>query len=655
MATQVSSSRPAQRTLGSEEYSLYSSLSEEELIQMAIEQSLADSDTDQMTGQHHQKQRPCSSVSAEAPAAPSRAVRPSHRPPEPSNRSRVLPAATAAQTPDPDSRTGVFRKRYDGSYFLSTKPEERDPIEEMIKSGDEGALNNLIKSGKRLCEASKDGWLPMHEAAFYGSLPCLKLLLKAYPTTIDQRTLQEETALYIAAVHGHLDCIQFLLQSGAEPDIVNKTRETPLYKACERKNSAAVQLLVDYRADVNHRCNQGWTALHEAVARNALDIIDILVKGGAKIEAKNCYGTTPLFVAAQSGQLEALRYIVKCGADINTQANDLATALFEASKNGHDDIVEFLLSQGADANKQNKDGFLPIHIAAKKRDNDDIISMLIPVTSRVRVKRSGISPLHIAAERNNDDILEELINAGYDVNFTLSFDRARLYEDRRSTVIYFSVMNNNIPATKLLLEAGANPNIDIINPLLISIRHGCLTTMKMLLDHGANINAYISTHPTSFPATIMFSMKYLSLLKYIMDLGCDAESCFTCEYGNGPHPPVQDQRQQEDTPQNPKQPKIIQFCEMVSTPEISRWAGPIIDVLLDYVGNVRLCSRLQEHLDSYSGWDCIKRKAEPPRPLTHLCRIKVRSVVEKNRLKMLDMLPLPPRLIRYLSHGASDC
>uniref|UniRef100_A0A7M4ENT0 Ankyrin repeat and SOCS box containing 2 n=1 Tax=Crocodylus porosus TaxID=8502 RepID=A0A7M4ENT0_CROPO len=162
-----------------------------------------------------------------------------------------------------------------------------------------------------------------------------------------------------------------------------------------------------------------------------------------------------------------------------------------------------------------------------------IVTMLIPVTSRTRVKRSGISPLHLAAERNNDYILEELVEAGYDVNFTLSPERSRLYEDRRSSVLYFAVMNNNIFATELLLQAGANPNVDLLNPLLISIRHGCLKTMKLLLDHGANIDAYICSHPTTFPATIMFSMKYLPLLKFLMDLGCDANSCFKCQYGNG--------------------------------------------------------------------------------------------------------------------------
>ncbi|XP_068108420.1 ankyrin repeat and SOCS box protein 2 [Hyperolius riggenbachi] len=640
---QISPSRPAQRVLGSEEYNLYTSLSEDELIQMAIEQSLSEGGGGQTTAQQKRV------ANAEMPAASSWPQRPTHRPPPTNTR-----PASATHNPGLDGSQGVVRKRYDGSYFLIRRPTEPNPIEDMIQNGDEAGLSDLIKSGKRLCEPNKDGWLPLHEAAYYGSLRCLKILLKAYPMTIDQRTLQEETSLYFATVRGHLDCLCYLLQNGAEPDIVNKARETPLYKACERKNPDAVRLLVEYRADVNHRCNQGWTALHEAVARNDLDIIEILIKGGAKVEAKNCYGITPLFVAAQSGQLEALRYIAKCGADINTQANDNASALFEASKNGHDHIVEFLLSQGADANRPNKDGLLPIHIASKKRDNDEIVSMLIPVTSRTRVKRSGISPLHLAAERNNDDILEELVNAGYDVNFTLSFDRARLYEDRRSTALYFAVMNNNIYATKLLLEAGANPNIDLLNPLLISIRHGCLTTMKMLLDHGANINPYVATHPTSFPATIMFSMKYLSVLKFLMDLGCDGESCFKCEYGSGMHPPIEDERRREDTPQDRKQPRIVQFCEMVSTEELSRWAGPIIDVLLDYVGNVQLCSRLQEHLDSYADWECIKFKAEPPRSLSHLCRLKVRRMVGTNRIKLLHTLPLPGRLIRFLNYDNSN-
>ncbi|KAG2457722.1 ASB2 protein, partial [Polypterus senegalus] len=532
---------------------------------------------------------------------------------------------------------------------------EPSPIVEAIMNGNDEFLRNKLKSGENLLEKNEDGWVPLHECAYYGQLKCLKLLIKAYPGTIDVRTMNEETALYLATNRNHVDCVQLLLESGAEPDIANKARVTPIYKACERQNAEILKMLVKYNGDVNHRCNQGWTALHEAVSRNDLEIIEILVQAGAKIAVTNIYGISPLFVAAQSGQLDALKFLIGHGADVNSQASDKATALYEACKNGHEHIVEYLLSENADANIPGKNGLLPIHIAAQC-GHKEIVCMLIPVTSRARIRRSGISPLHLAAERNRDETLEELIEAGYDVNSTLSFERSRMYEDRRSTPLYFAVSNNNIYATEVLLKAGAHPNVDLINPLLIAIRQGCIKSMKLLLAHGANINAYIPAVPSTFPATIMFSMQYLSLLKFLLDQGCDALSCFTCEYGSGEHPPLPDISPREDFPQRNTKPKFVQFCEMVSTPKITRWAGPIIDLLLDYVGNVQLCSRLTEHLDSYEDWAVIKEKSKPPRSLLHLCRIKIRETLGNERLKRLNRLQIPSRLIRYLEYNYSnDC
>lgn len=99
---------------------------------------------------------------------------------------------------------------------------------------------------------------------------------------------------------------------------------------------------------------------------------------------------------------------------------------------------------------------------------------------------------------------------------------------------------------------------------------------------------------------------------------------------------------------------LFQFCEILSAPEVSRWAGPIIDILLDYVGNVQLCSRLKEHIDSFEDWAVIREKAEPPRPLVHLCRLQVRKAIGKYRIKLLDTLPLPGRLIRYLKYESTQ-
>lgn len=175
-----------------------------------------------------------------------------------------------------------------------------------------------------------------------------------------------------------------------------------------------------------------------------------------------------------------------------------------------------------------------------------IVSMLIPATSKARVRRTGISPLHMAAERNRDDVLETLIGAGFDVNTQLSEEWSRLYEDRRSTALYFAVINDNIDAVQMLLTAGANPNLDVFKPVMVAARQGCIQTITLLVEHGAEINATIPTHPTTFPAVYMFSMKYLPMFKYLLDHGGNALSCFNCVYGSRPHPPIKTSRTERD-------------------------------------------------------------------------------------------------------------
>ena len=175
-----------------------------------------------------------------------------------------------------------------------------------------------------------------------------------------------------------------------------------------------------------------------------------------------------------------------------------------------------------------------------------IVSMLIPATSKARVRRAGISPLHVAAERNRDDVLEVLIEAGFDVNAQLSEERSKLYRDRRSTALYFSVINSNIDAVSMLLAAGADPNLDMLKPLMVAARQSWTQATILLVKHGADVNACIPTHPTTFPAIYMFAMKYLPMFKYLLDQGGHARSCFDCCYGSKPHPPITATRSETD-------------------------------------------------------------------------------------------------------------
>ncbi|XP_035535181.1 ankyrin repeat and SOCS box protein 2-like [Morone saxatilis] len=674
----ASLSRSGSAALTFEDYSIYSNLSDEELLQLAIERSLTDAqgytaavatspphplDSNSLnpTARNHNHQSHSShNPPPDQTAAPySSPNPPSETPPDP----KTFDGTISHFMTGSGKRMMAYR-RADGSlvHIVPEPEEEEEPLFKAIRVGDANKVKALVTcSGTNLMLPNKPGWLAIHQAAWYGQDTCLRVLLSAQPGMINKRTERGESALLVAISKERLQCIEVLLERGADPDIPNYDRETPLYKACERNSAAMVVALLNHGAAVNTHCIQGWTALQEAVCRNNMEICEILLKAGAKHNLTNMYGISPLFTAAQSGQLAALRFLLKHGADINSQAADGATALYEATKNGHEEVVELLLSQKADANKPGKTGLLPLHIAAQ-RGSDTIVSMLIQATSKTRVWRTGISPLHLAAERNRDDILETLIEAGFDVNAQLSVERSKLYEDRRSTALYFSVINNNIDAVRMLLAAGANPNLDVFRPLMVATRLGCIQTVTLLVEHGADINACIPTHPTTFPAVYMFSMKYLPMFKYLLDHGGHALSCFDCIYGNQLHPPVETSRlvrghlrYSDSNLTDTQQIRGVQFCEMISAPSICRWAGPIIDILLDYVGNVPLCSRLMEHLNSFSDWSVIKDKAAPPRPLLQLCRLQI---IELVGCQLVEKLPLPGGLIRFLKHQegpVDDC
>ncbi|XP_035808536.2 ankyrin repeat and SOCS box protein 2-like [Amphiprion ocellaris] len=699
-APSISHSGTSGSNLAFEDYSLYSNLSDDELLQLAIERSLTDTHCNTATNNstntssttntssitsssnttnntnnatnsatntnrppHHRENRP--NPSAKNTNQPSCS---GHNPPPAESTAHYSsPNPPSEEPPDPKTFEGtisrfmtgsgkrmVAYRRTDGSlvYMAPEPEEEEEPLFKAIRTGDANKVRALVMDQRtNLMLPSKPGWLAVHQAAWFGQDASLHMLLSAQPGMVNKRTARGETPLLVAVSKVQLQCAQVLLENGADPDIMNYDKETPLYKACERNSPALVALLLNHGAATNTRCIQGWTALQEAVVRNNVEICEMLLKAGAKLNLTNMYGISPLFTAAQTGQLATLRFLLKHGADINSQAADGATALYEAAKNGHENIVEFLVSQNADANKPGKTGLLPLHIAAQ-RGSDTIVSMLIPATSKARIRRCGISPLHLAAERNRDDVLETLIEADFDVNAQLSEERTKLYEDRRSTALYFSVINNNIDAVRMLLAAGADPNLDVFRPLMVAARLGCIQTITLLVEHGADINACIPTHPTTFPAVYMFSMKYLSMFKYLLDHGGDALSCFDCVYGSQTHPPIKTTRSDREGVRSTDLPetqtkKGIQFCEMISVPSICRWAGPIIDVLLDYVGHVSLCSRLMEHLDSYPDWRNIKEKAAPPRPLLQLCRLQILQLVGHRKLKKL---PLPGSLIRFLKH-----
>eukprot|EP00088_Acartia_fossae_P008522 TRINITY_DN14072_c0_g1_i3.p1 TRINITY_DN14072_c0_g1~~TRINITY_DN14072_c0_g1_i3.p1 ORF type:complete len:189 (-),score=27.59 TRINITY_DN14072_c0_g1_i3:91-657(-) len=117
-----------------------------------------------------------------------------------------------------------------------------------------------------------------------GNLPALtRVLTEGGHAMINDKDFKGMTALHWAAVKGHLDIVQYLIQNKADIDVKNdKAGETALHMSTRKGCAPVVKYLVQEGADLNIKDNQGLTALDICSGKKHLeDIARCLQQNGA--------------------------------------------------------------------------------------------------------------------------------------------------------------------------------------------------------------------------------------------------------------------------------------------------------------------------------------------------------------------------------------
>lgn len=470
------------------------------------------------------------------------------------------------------------------------------------------------------------------------------------PSMWEQTTHNGETPLFLAVSSSLLENACFLLLNGCDPNAKNFEGNSPLLTAVLNDSYDMVALLISHGADVNLRCANERTALHEAAKLGRRDMVKLMLASGAHPDARSSYGFTPLALAAQGGHTEIMELLLQKGADVHSQASDSSSILLEAVRGGNPDSVTLLLEYGADANIPKSSGHLPIHVAADK-GHFLALKILIPVTDIAAIKRSGISPVHCAAAGARPECLELLIQAGFDVNFMLDQRIRKHYDDQRKSALYFAVSNGDLSSVRLLLGAGALPNQDPVNCLQIALRMGNYELISLLLRHGANVNYYCRVNPLHFPSALQYTLKDEVMLRMLLNYGYDTERCFDCPHGERVHHLCTFEGWTSTVI------KDTMFCEVITLSWLQHLSGKVVRVMLDYVDQVQICSKLKAVLEKQKLWSEIHFILTNPRSLKHLCRLKIRKCMGRLRLRcpvFMSFLPLPNRLKTYILYKEYD-
>ncbi|PPE72677.1 hypothetical protein C3942_16625 [Solimonas fluminis] len=157
--------------------------------------------------------------------------------------------------------------------------------------------------------------LNLCEAAAMGAIEPLATLLRRHPEQVNLPGADGFLPLGLACFFGHGDCVDRLLQAGADPNAVsrNNMRSHPL-------NSALTQTSQECALGIVHRLLRagarpdaaqvsGHTALHQAAGRGFLEAVDVLLSAGANPDLRADNGATPAMLARRAGHVAVLEHL----------------------------------------------------------------------------------------------------------------------------------------------------------------------------------------------------------------------------------------------------------------------------------------------------------------------------------------------------------
>ncbi|KAI5837291.1 ankyrin repeat-containing domain protein [Morchella snyderi] len=464
-----------------------------------------------------------------------------------------------------------------GVYINGRNDKGYTPLQRAAENGDIDLIKLLLDAGAEVNRktATQDHPTPLHAAAGNGHLETVKFLIDAgAELDAEAANTTGATALQTAAERGHIEVVKLLLDHGARVDIAaTRTGRTVLQAAAQGGNIEIVKLLLVIGVDLypkDHKTLQAaarsgnieivkllfnagasvntLSALQEAVWRGYSDIVTFLLDTGVDVNGmgdRHNHVITPNFtiegmesahrhlsrptleVAAGSGRIDMLCLLLDAGADVKA---DGMAVLQAAVVSGSTDMVKSLLQAGAEVSSVSTEykGASALRMAVKS-GNMDIVKLLLDAGADVNsMPPVGRRVGHIALSHQLT-ILQEAAAAGHMDIFKILLDHGadigRTAHPTCKTVLQAAVEGGNPDIINFLIDTGVNPGVNLGGPwgqrlLELAAWKGDMTTVKLLVDSGVNINAR-ATDADRTALEAASARGHIELVRFLLRVGAD--------------------------------------------------------------------------------------------------------------------------------------
>ncbi|HTR00272.1 MAG TPA: ankyrin repeat domain-containing protein [Candidatus Acidoferrum sp.] len=247
-----------------------------------------------------------------------------------------------------------------------------------------------------------------------------------------------------------------LVAAGAATQVAAAEPDHRLPDAAMNRDFATVGALLGKGIDPNTRGEYETPALLWLVEVDEVATAAKLLKAGADVNISTPLGVTALKLAIGNGSEAMTKLLLDAGARANTLEPSGESLLMTAAAVGVPGVVKTMLAHGADVN--------------------------------FRDATYAQSALMIAAREGHTDIADLLLKAGADVNAKTTVFPAPAFIKPNSVPGFgfgVGILRGGPPADRGRRE----PQAGGMTPLLYAARQGHVDVAKLLLAHGAELNA----------------------------------------------------------------------------------------------------------------------------------------------------------------------
>uniref|UniRef100_T1JBU7 Ion transport domain-containing protein n=1 Tax=Strigamia maritima TaxID=126957 RepID=T1JBU7_STRMM len=361
-----------------------------------------------------------------------------------------------------------------------------------------------------------------------------------------------DTAIHVTVRHEALEALDFLIDNGADAQILNNRKQAPIHLATVLNYVRVVKQLVKHAkkldvmqggehgrtalhlaaiydfpecADVllselkccpRQPCNNGFYPIHEAAKNASAKTMEVMLQRVESIGydrtslmlCKDLEGNDPLHSAVNGGDVKAVKLCLENGARICTQQNNLSTPVHLACSQGSLEIVKLMFTLQPEDKMEalitaDVQKMTPLHCAAMF-DHVDIVDYLITEVGATidPSDKEHRTPLLLAASRGSWKTVRSLLNVGAN---TETRDM-----NNRNVFHFIVLQGGSLEEFALLMQKFHISVSDRLNekdatgctPMHLASRNGYFRSIDSLIKLGATINMKDNDHqsPLHFAA-----------------------------------------------------------------------------------------------------------------------------------------------------------